>query len=230
MNFKHTLIAAVIAAAAIDQAQASLITAPTSGMNDVVTFDEFVGDASTTHITSYTLTSQEGRTVDFLSTPTSSIGEVVSTVDGVALPFYDLGGNGAWSLGKRFAATDNAGSLQFNFTSPVSSVGAFIDYYVDALNPVGGFMLSALGVTGAVIEAHYVSFNTATGEYGFNDGAFYGISRAQADIKSFVVTDGYIALDDLQFAAAPIPEPASFALMLLGLGLVGWSATRRRQS
>lgn len=226
MKFKHTL-AVALAAGTMGGANAALVTSATPDMNDIVTFDEYVGDATTTHITSLNLTSTGGRSVGFASTPTASIGEVVSTIGGVTSPFFDLGGNGAWTLGKRFAATDNPGSLQFNFTAPVQSVGAFINYFVDALNPVGGFTISALGEAGTVLETHSLAFATPSGQYGYNEGYFYGIKHATADIKSFVVTDGYIAVDDLQFSA-PVPEPSTVALMLLGLGVVGWSAMRRR--
>ncbi len=33
-----------------------------------------------------------------------------------------------------------------------------------------------------------------------------------------------------QFSAAPVPEPSTYALLLGGLGLVGWMARRRRTS
>ncbi len=40
------------------------------------------------------------------------------------------------------------------------------------------------------------------------------------------VTDGY----DLAFHAIPVPEPETYALMLVGLGLVGFAARRRTAS
>ena len=223
MNFKHTLLACLLAAAAIDQAGASLITSGTPDMNDVVDFDGYDG-VGTTHITGRTLTSSLGETVAFLSTPTSSIGPVGSGGN----PYYELGGNGIWDNTKRFVATDNAGTLQFTFTDAVQSVGAYFNYFVDPLKPLRGFTLSALDADGLVIETHTVSFNTPSGGAGVNEGFFFGIASGANDIKSLVVTDGYVALDDLRFTTA-VPEPATVGLMLIGLAAVGAGAARRRR-
>ncbi len=38
----------------------------------------------------------------------------------------------------------------------------------------------------------------------------------------------YIFADDFFFALSPVPEPSTYALMLAGLGLVGWAARRGR--
>jgi hypothetical protein len=68
-------------------------------------------------------------------------------------------------------------------------------------------------------------------------GGFYGFLDTTADIKTFVLTDGYIALRQLTVAApipeppAPIPEPPTFPVFAFGLGIVGlltWG--RRRKS
>lgn len=39
-------------------------------------------------------------------------------------------------------------------------------------------------------------------------------------------TNGYV----VEYSVAAVPEPSTYALMLAGLGLVGWMASRRRQS
>jgi hypothetical protein len=40
--------------------------------------------------------------------------------------------------------------------------------------------------------------------------------------------DGGVMAGTALFALAPVPEPGTYALMLGGLGLVGWMARRRR--
>jgi hypothetical protein len=53
------------------------------------------------------------------------------------------------------------------------------------------------------------------------------------DADSFVAAGGALAAPDAEAViptiAAPAPEPETYALMLAGLGLVGWAARRRRR-
>lgn len=42
--------------------------------------------------------------------------------------------------------------------------------------------------------------------------------------------DGGIYAGAFKFTAAPVPEPETYALMLAGLGIVGFMASRRKQS
>jgi hypothetical protein len=39
---------------------------------------------------------------------------------------------------------------------------------------------------------------------------------------------GYVAVDNIM-VAAPVPEPETYAMMLAGLGLLGFAARRRKQ-
>jgi len=223
MVLNKVLIACAFMMLAIDQADASLITAATPQMNDVISFDEFDG-TTTTHITAQALISALGASVSFLSTPTSSIGPVVSAG---SVNDYNFGANGLWNAGKRFVATDNAGSLQFTFATAVQSFGAFFNYYVNPAqtNDLRGFTITALDADGAVIETDTVKFLTGGG---VNDGRFFGITSNSANIKTISITDGLVALDDLQFTTA-VPEPSTVALMVAALFAVGFVATRNRR-
>lgn len=158
-----------------------------------------------------------GHGVTFTSTPTSFLG------DGTG--FTDLGTNGFWSAGKRFAGSEMTPStLTFTLSSAVSAIGAFVNYYRPGAG-VGSILISALDRDGFILESASVTVNT-TG--GINEGAFYGFKRSSADIYGFALTDGYIVVDDLAFSA-PVPEPSTWMLMLLGLGAIAFSATRRRR-
>lgn len=137
--------------------------------------------------------------------------------------FWALGENGFWSLGKTFAGHDApTGGFVVSFRGQsVASVGAFFNYFTA---PDGNPMqLLALGVDGTVLEGHSVTIGTPDG---VNEGAFYGISRAQADIGFLVVTAPYVVMDDLSYTA-PVPEPTTYAMVLGGLGLLGLAARRR---
>lgn len=82
--------------------------------------------------------------------------------------------------------------------------------------------LQALDVNGDVLETVLPAVTTSS-----NDG-FTGINYGSKKIKSFTlsgdVTD-YVFVDNLQIAA--VPEPETYALMLAGLALVGFSARRK---
>ena len=77
----------------------------------------------------------------------------------------------------------------------------------------------------AVIETDTVKFLTGGG---VNDGRFFGITSNSANIKTISVTDGLVALDNLQFASA-VPEPSTLGLMAAALFAVGFVATRNRR-
>jgi hypothetical protein len=62
---------------------------------------------------------------------------------------------------------------------------------------------------------------------------YYFINRASNDTKFLRVAGDFVAIDDLQFdtkTVPVIPEPETYALMLAGLGVVGFMARRRNRA
>lgn len=60
---------------------------------------------------------------------------------------------------------------------------------------------------------------------------YYYINRLSNDTKFLHVKGNFVAIDDLQFDTKTvngIPEPETYALMLAGLGVVGFMARRRK--
>lgn len=94
---------------------------------------------------------------------------------------------------------------------------------------VGGddqLSLSFFDANGNLIEQ--VTSAISSGFFGIINSA--GASRAQVD---FVQGNGYAPVDDFQTATRqtfnPVPEPETYAMMLAGLGLLGFAARRRKQ-
>ena len=62
---------------------------------------------------------------------------------------------------------------------------------------------------------------------------YYYINRLTNDTKFLRVAGDFVAIDDLQFdtktVPPAIPEPETYALMLAGLGIVGYMARRRKR-
>ncbi len=146
-------------------------------------------------------------------------------------PFWSLGDNGAWSLGKTFVAVQNEagtrGTLSFELGGKqTSGIGAFYNYYVDPNSVLPSLTVTAYGLTGALLEAHDFTFQAPNGSLDVNAGAFGGIMRASPDIARVSFTGDLVALDDLSLVAV-VPEPGSLALVMAALGMAGWSLRRK---
>ena len=137
----------------------------------------------------------------------------------------DLGANGAWGVGNRFAASGFVGELRFTFADLSGGAGAFVNHFADDVLPFS-VVVSAYGDNNQIIETHTISVVTAFDSY--NEGLFVGIVRNEADIRSLSFKGVGVVVDNLS-VAVPVPEPQTYALMLGGLGVVGWLARRRRR-
>lgn len=206
---KFQLLTAALVAGAALPAQAlqisdmSGIIAPT----ETATFDDFLGLVTSDNIAVSTSAALAGATE-------------------VELGAFDrdLSENGLWGAGKVFAATLAGSDLTFEFTGVTQAVGAFVNHYAEG-EGTGSVTISAFNAVGGLLESYTVVVDTTFDSY--NEGVFLGISRSSSDIARVTFSGAGIAVDDLTFTA-PVPEPETYALMTLGLGLIGW--LRRRQS
>lgn len=140
--------------------------------------------------------------------------------------FPSAGAGTNWGGGAPYAAFGQAdGIMNFTFDAPVAGVLAeFV--WSSAIDKT--FTMSAYGSSGQLLER--LSFNAADPSY---SKGFYGFERAANDISRFEIQGYYFGVRNLSTftadAAAAVPEPATWAMMITGFGLAG-SALRRRRS
>ena len=140
----------------------------------------------------------------------------------------ELGDNGLWGAGSVFAATGAvAGELRFTFDEGFSSAGAgaFVNLY--ELGTPSSLLVSAYDINNLLLESHVVSIDTAADS--LNDGVFLGIVRSGADIHAISFQGDAAVLDNFAFTT-PVPEAETYAMMLAGLGLIGFMARRKSRA
>ena len=160
---------------------------------------------------------------------------------------YNFPGAGAWS-GTPMAGLNVAqGSMTFDFAAPVSSVMAEMNWA--AGHSDGALIYIAIyNNLGELLE----TFQLANGDQTL-DGGYYGFTRSTADISRMVLSNGYIGArnfytntqagyggyngpfnnfieqDPGETVQAPVPEPGTWLLMIVGFGACGAMLRRSRQ-
>ena len=149
--------------------------------------------------------------------------------------YYGLNGNGSFGGDAVYIGVDSGtGYATLTFDNVVSSFGAYWNY----ARPQSG------GWDAPVISA-YDSLNNLLGAFdlsvlapistpgGYNQFMFRGIESDTADIKSIRFGGSYLLLagsPDGGVAPPPVPEPEIYAMLLVGLGLLGYRSRRKIQS
>lgn len=117
-----------------------------------------------------------------------------------------------------------------SFSFDDSLLGTFSpDFPLITVAPLQSFFMSYGAVSFSLADAW------AAPDVSFNDGAFLGLSLSNnamtfvpgsVDASDAFVTDG---LNSANIIYAPVPEPTTYAMLLAGLGMLGFAARRRTQ-
>ena len=150
---------------------------------------------------------------------------------------------------QRLFATTNSSVTEIAFfvpgTSTAATTSAFAAIFVDA--ETSGTTMDFIGIDNTVIFSRTVSPANFLGTNGDNRGGLSflgGVANAGERIArvritstdNFLVSNGvradeindFVVMDDFLYATpAAVPEPEVWAMILLGLGVVGWRSRRR---
>lgn len=148
-----------------------------------------------------------------------------------------------WSF---FTASGNSGNLRLVIAQWDGAKAVGSELYTSAISYAGGAQTLAFGSINLNLNAgSYVSYITVAGVSGaasdvytkgsLSDGGLGGAFRYlnSNGIDPLTLSDTWDSyyVPSMQFEAniSPVPEPEIYAMMGLGLGLLGWAGRRRKQ-
>ena len=114
-----------------------------------------------------------------------------------------------------------SGTINFDFSSPVSGLAFDLINGTDASR----FTVSVFGTGDVLLDSQIVSL----GSWFTQSGNVGHVSFADSGITNAVITgNNDFAVDTINFNVSGVPEPSTWAMMLLGFGAIGFATRRRR--
>lgn len=179
-----------------------------------------------------------GTTTTFTATGGNSVaaGSIINLngllTSGTTSWYYGNGGygiqsNGSWSNFSYASTNSSTGTITFDLGSTFSSAGAFLNYSPATFD--GTPFITALDSARNVVATYNLATLAPVSTPGaVNDGAFRGIQSDISNIRYLSLTGGYLLAHSVTTAnVAAVPEPATWAMMILGMGAIGYSMRRR---
>lgn len=223
---KHLVIAAAVLTAVPATAAASLLTSDAGYTGRGLNLSAF---ATGNYNFTFGPTAVDGLVFTVVSTDTNSgQGGVLGQGS------YGLGENGSFGGDAVYAAVDApTGYFQLLGTEGFSQFGLFLNYYISGGEVLSDVLISSLDAGGNVIDSFNVhDLAPILTPGGFNAFQFRGIGYDDGTLIYGLRFEGsYILATGTADGVPPtggIPEPATWAMMILGFGFVGLAARRRR--
>lgn len=144
---------------------------------------------------------------------------------------FGLNDNGNWNLFPLIGDNSGSTALIIDLGGLFSSVGGFINYAQVGGTPVGPLdpTITALAADGTtVLETYDLAVSNPISVSGTNQGVFLGIDTGTNNIGFFEISGSFIVMDNITTSASSVPEPASFAMISIALGVLFLAASRRR--
>lgn len=184
-----------------------------------------------------------------LSFSTSSVGTRTETFNIAGLPSFGVGST--LSLGSLI--TDQTGMISFTYLGQESGyidqfnllingqkllesdpVGKTVSAFVDKVGAVNFSFTENTSASNYAVNGGYWAPNTSIGligtNMGFGGGTYsyvlgYNDSAGTATLGDW---DDFVVGVNFTPMAAPVPEPETYAMLMAGLGILGWTAKRKR--
>ena len=210
---KYLAIAAFLVAIAHPASSTTLRTTAIGYTGPALTIPAFYGDPNNFLFFSGTLPIGNGNTITTTAPAESDIG-VIGGPDG-----YSLNANGHIYNSPYVGLDDNSSTITLKFAVPTQSFGLGVNYAVTTGGTISGSdpTIAAYDINNVLIASYDLEtlapIRTPGGADQFQ---FRGIDSTDAKIASFTLSGAFI-VGQAQLASA-VPEPATWALLLLGLG------------
>ena len=156
----------------------------------------------------------------------------------------DFGSNGAWAAGVPILALNSGGyaNITLTFANPVSGFLADVNWSLGVSN-LASVLMIAYDANGDVLthdefptnnSLHYYWKLANNGNTNDFSPGYFGFTFASPVIKSVLFSSGSISARNLSWTGPAVgsptggvPEPASWAMLIAGFGLVGAMQRRR---
>ena len=129
--------------------------------------------------------------------------------------------NGEWSGTPMLGLNAQTGSFTITFDNAVAGFLAEINWASDLYDDAS---MTAFDAAGNAIESIALTEHT----FDLVEPGYLGFGATAAPIKSISFTNSFIGIRNLSISAAAVPEPATWAMMLIGFGMMAASLRYRR--